>query len=110
MFEPNPHSSCEFSIRLRPLVVKERPCSISNPFLITQNLAHGRPLIRDLAMSMTVLWVVNIGVDATFKDVAVRARLGGCIAGCSCQINVQEGRNVAQVEEATVSKLDGLRK
>lgn len=60
-------------------------------------------------MCMTVLWVVNIGIDATFEHVVIRARLGGRIAGRSCQMHVQEGGNMAQIEEAAVSKLNGLR-
>ena len=109
MFESNPHGPSELSIRLQAFFVEDGSCSISNLFLIIKNFTNWRPLIWDLAMCMTVFRVINIGIDATFKDVAVRARLGSCTAGCSCQMYVQECGNVAQIEETTVPKLDGLR-
>lgn len=95
MFETNPHGSSELSIRLQAFITKEGSCSISQSFLIIEYLTNWRPLIWNLAMCMTVLWVVNIGIDAPFKDAMVRARPGGRIAGRSCQMYVQEGGNVA---------------
>ena len=95
MFETNPHGSSEPLISLQAFIVKKESCSISNSFLIVKNLTHWRPLIWDLAMCMTVFRVVNIGIDTPFEDVVIRTRLGGRITGRSCQMNVQEGRNVA---------------
>ena len=95
MFETNPFGSSELSIRLQAFIVEEGSCSGSNSFLIIKNLTNWRPFIWDIAMCMTVLWVVDIRIDTTFKDVMVRARLGGRIAGGSCQMHVQEGGNVA---------------
>ena len=95
MFKPQPHSSSELSIRLQTFLVKKEPCSISNSFLIIQDLRDRGPLIWNLAMSMTILWVINIRIDATFENLLVRTRLGGRIAGRSCQMNIQEGWNVA---------------
>ena len=58
---------------------------------------------------MTILGIIHIRVDATFEDVMVGARLGGRIAGCSRQMNVEKSGDMAQIEEATITKLDGLR-
>ena len=88
MFETNPHSSCKFSIRLRAFGFEKRSCSVSNSFLIVKDLTDWRPLIWDLAMGVTILWVVNIRIYATFEDEAVRARFGGRIASRSGQMNV----------------------
>ncbi len=46
-------------------------------------------------MCMTMLWIINVGIDATFEHLMIEAGLGGGIAGRSCQVNVQECRNVA---------------
>ena len=94
MFESNPHCSSELSICVHAFIVEEGSCSVPNLLLIIVNFANWRPFIWDLAMCMTILWVVNIGIDAPFEDALVGA-LGGHIAGRSCQVYVQEGGNVA---------------
>ena len=94
MFKPNPHCSSELSICPQAFIVKEGSCSVPNSFLIIENLAKWRPLIWDLAMRMTILWIVDIGIDATFEDALVGA-LGGHVAGCSSQMYVQEGGDVS---------------
>lgn len=95
MFEPNPQSSCNISIGLRAFVVEQGSRSISNSFLVAKNLTDWRPLVWNLAMRMTVLWIVNIGIDTTFEDVPVRAGLRSRLAGRSRQMNVQKSGNVA---------------
>ena len=95
MFEANPHGSSEFSIRIEASGVEKGSCSISDSFLIIKDLTNWRPFIGDFTMCMTILWIVDIGIDTTFEDVVVRTRLGGRLAGRSCQMYVQEGRNMA---------------
>ena len=94
MFEPNPHCSSELSICVHSLTVKEGSRSVPNLFLIIKDFAKWRPLIWDLAVCMTSLWIINVGIDAPFEDALVGA-LGGHVAGCSGQMYVQEGGNVA---------------
>lgn len=52
--------------------------------------------------------IIDVWVDAPFEDVPVVCWTSGRIASRLCQLDIQKGRNMAQVEDASVAQLDGL--
>ncbi|KAK8028755.1 hypothetical protein PG991_005811 [Apiospora marii] len=77
-------------------------------FLVTEYLLNSGPLIRDLRVGMTMIWVIDIGIYASFEDGMVECWLCRGQLGHFAELNIQEGRNVPQVEDAGVAQLDRL--
>lgn len=76
--------------------------------LVFGNVLDAGPLVGDLGVVVALLRVVDIGVDAALKDGPVARRLGRGLARHFRQLDVEERRDVAQVEDAGVTQLDGL--
>lgn len=76
--------------------------------LVGHDVVHRRPLVGNLGVIMALVGVVDIRVDATLEDGIVRSRMGGLVTGSLGELDVEERGDMAQVEDAGVSQLDGL--
>lgn len=80
----------------------------AHPALVGGDFGHGRPLVGDLGVVVALLRVVDVRVDAALKDGPVAGRVSGGRPRHLGQLDVEKGRDVAQVEDAGVAELDGL--
>ena len=93
----------EFSVQLRE--------ALPHPVAVRKDLAERGPilvLLRHLRVRMAVLGVVHMLVDTPFEDRCEAHRLHGALAQVLRHEQVEEGREVAQVEERLVSQVDRL--
>lgn len=108
MFEADPDSASNAPRNLFPAMLVDIPETRADTLLILCDFIDRWPLIGDFRVSVALLWVVNIGINASFEDAVVMRRLCGRLAGGLGQLNVQKGWNVAEVEDACVPELDRL--
>ena len=52
--------------------------------------------------------VINARIDTALEYLWIVRGLRRRLIGSSCQMDIQEGRNVTEVEQAAISELDGL--
>ena len=76
--------------------------------LIPQDFIDRRPFLRHFGMVVALLGVINVRIDASFEDARKIIGFGAGLPRHFGQLNVQEGGNVAKVEDAGVAKADRL--
>lgn len=76
--------------------------------LVVGDDLDGGPLVGHGRVGVAVLRVVDVRVNAALEDDAEHARLRGRLARRLAQLDVEKGRDVAQVEDEGVAELDGL--
>ena len=59
-------------------------------------------------MRMALLWIVDIRIHTTLKDLRIIARLRGLATSGTGKVDVHESRNVAEVENASITEFDRL--
>ena len=106
MLKTNPHSLTKFPICLDGFTLIERPSSGSHAILITKDLLGRWPLVGNLAMGMTILWIVNIWINTSLKHLMVKAWFGWCIPSGLGEMDIEEGGDVTQIEQTAIAKLD----
>ena len=82
--------------------------SLADSALVVQHLVKWRILIGDLTVSVNMLGVVDVRIDATLEDLSVVSRVRRWQLRAFDDLHVQERRNVTEVEDACIAKLDRL--
>ena len=60
-------------------------------------------------MSMAILRILDVWIDSPLEHLLVMAGRSGRITGSLGQVDVEEGGNVTQIEDAAIAKVDRLR-
>lgn len=107
MFESDPDGSADVLVQLIFIGVKFAK-SLANSVLILQNILQRRPLVWNIRVDVAMLRVIDVGINASLKDGVEIDRLCSTSARRLLQLDVEEGGNVAEIENAFITQLDWL--
>lgn len=57
-------------------------------------------------MRVTLLWIINVRINSSLKDLWVVAWLGGLAVSSAREMDIHECRDVTEIEDAGISELD----
>lgn len=107
VLESDPDGSADVLVQLIFLGV-ESTKSLANSVLVFQDFLQSRPLVGDFRVVVAVIGVIDVGIDASLKD---GVEINGLCSTSACrllQLDVEEGGDVAEVENACITQLDWL--
>jgi hypothetical protein len=88
VLKANPESFGEATVLIGGSFLNNGSCSVSYPLRVIQYLVKRWPLVWDLTVSVTLLWILNIGINATLKDLLIVFRIGGLSTQSSSQVDI----------------------
>ncbi len=106
MFEPKPQGSLDLLRQYSLFLCQQQFYSGPDFVLISKDFGDRRPRVRDLAMSMALLRVINIRVNTPFKDCLIMTWLCRFLTCCSGEVYIEESRNVSEIEETAIAQID----